>query len=275
MLRMNGDAPVTDELPGDKLDMDKMPGHWALARIGKRVLRPGGLELTRRMLTTLGIGPADHVVEFAPGFGITAKMALAANPASYTTVERDRAAAAQVAGYLSGPTQRCVVGTAERTGLEDACATVVYGEAMLTMQPLGRKRVIVAEAARLLKPDGRYAIHEICLIPDDIPESEVKEIEHDLAQSIRSGVRPLRKSEWREVLESAGLALKEEFTNEFRLLEPRRLVQDEGFRGAARIGWRLLRDGAARRRVLAMRQSIRKHAAHMRAVVLLAVKSDS
>ncbi len=204
---------MTQELPGDKLDMDKMPGHWALARIGKRVLRPGGLELTRRMLAALDIGPNDHVVEFAPGLGVTAKMTLAKRPASYTAVERDRAAATTVASYLCGPHQQCVVGTAERTGLNDGCATVVYGEAMLTMQPLARKRVIVAEAARLLKPGGRYAIHEICLIPEDISAREVEEIEHDLAQSIRSGVRPLRKSEWHDVLESAGLALKDEFTN--------------------------------------------------------------
>ena len=272
---MTGDASMTEEFPGDKLDMDKMPGHWALARIGKRVLRPGGLELTRRMLAALEIGPDDHVVEFAPGLGVTAKMALAANPASYTAVERDRAAAAQVAGYLSGPTQRCVVGTAERTGLDDGCASVVYGEAMLTMQPPARKRAIVAEAARLLKPGGRYAIHEICLIPEDIAEREVERIEHDLSQSIRSGVRPLRKREWRELLQSAGLTPKVELTNEFRLLEPRRLVQDEGFRGAARIGWNVLRDGAVRRRVLAMRHSIRKHAAHMRAIMLFAVKSAS
>ena len=263
---------TTHELPGEHLDMDRMPGHWALARIGKRVLRPGGIELTRRMLAALEIGPEDHVVEFAPGLGMTAKMTLANKPDSYTAVERDSAAAARVARYLSGPHQHCVVGSAEETGLDDACATVVYGEAMLTMQPPERKRAIVAEAARLLKPGGRYAIHEICLIPEDISDSDVEQIKHDLAQSIRVGVRPLRKSEWRDVLESAGLALKEEFTNEFRLLEPRRLVQDEGLRGAARIGWNVLRDAAARRRVLAMRQSIRKHAVHMRAIMLLALK---
>ena len=265
---------MTDELPGDQLDMDKMPGHWALAQIGKRVLRPGGLELTRRMLAALAIGPADDVVEFAPGLGVTARMAIAACPASYTAIERDRAAAAQVSSYLSEPRQRCVVGTAQRTGLDDACATVVYGEAMLTMQPLQCKREIVAEAARLLKPGGRLAIHEICLIPEDIAASAVSEIEHDLAHSIRSGVRPLRKSEWCDILASAGLTLKEEWTNEFRLLEPSRLVRDEGVRGALRIGWNMFRNRAARRRVFAMRRAIRKHAHHMRAIMLHAVKTS-
>ena len=30
------------DLPGSELDVAKMPGHWLLARLGKRVLRPGG-----------------------------------------------------------------------------------------------------------------------------------------------------------------------------------------------------------------------------------------
>jgi SAM-dependent methyltransferase len=252
--------------------MEKMPGHWVLAQIGKRVLRPGGLELTHRMLDVLKIGPSDHVIEFAPGLGITAKITLAANPASYTAVERDRAAAAAGSDYLSGPDQRCVIGTAEETGLDDGCATVVYGEAMLTMQPLHQKQRILTEAARLLKPGGRYAIHEICLIPEDISTDVVEEVERDLARSIRSGVRPLRKSEWSEVLGSAGFAVKEELSNDFHLLEPKRVVQDEGLRGAIGIAWNVLRNSAARKRVLAMRHAIRKHSNHMQAIVLYAVK---
>lgn len=39
------------DLPGSELDVAKMPGHWLLARLGKRVLRPGGLKLTRALLT--------------------------------------------------------------------------------------------------------------------------------------------------------------------------------------------------------------------------------
>lgn len=260
------------ELPGDNLDMDKMPGHWVLAQVGKRVLRPGGLELTRRMLDVLKIGTGDHVVEFAPGLGITAKITLAANPASYTAIERDKAAAATVSRYLSGPDQRCVIGTAEETGLDDGCATVLYGEAMLTMQPLSHKQLILREAARLLKPGGRYAMHEICLVPEEISTDIVESVEHDLAQSIRSGVRPLRKSEWNELLESAGFAVKKGFTAGFQLLEPKRLLQDEGLRGAMRIAWNVFRNPAARRRILAMRRAIRKHANHMQAIVLYAVK---
>ena len=40
----------TDSVPmAGRSDAD-LPGHWLLARLGKRVLRPGGLELTSRVL---------------------------------------------------------------------------------------------------------------------------------------------------------------------------------------------------------------------------------
>lgn len=260
------------ELPGEKLDMQKMPGHWALARVGKRVLRPGGVEMTRELLSALRIGPEDHVVEFAPGLGLTARMTLEAGPASYTAVERDGAAAKLVDRYLTGPNQCCVRGSAQDTGLETNSATVVYGEAMLTMQTTEQKRRIVREAARILKPGGRYGVHEICLMPDDLPDDEVRVLEADLAQAIRAGVRPLRRREWRELFDSADLSVEREFTNDFHLLEPRRVLRDEGFFGAARILFNMLRDGEARRRVIEMRRAIRRHAGRMQAIMLLGVK---
>ena len=41
---MNNAANLTH--PGDGLKTEKMPGHWVLARLGKRVLRPGGMVVT-------------------------------------------------------------------------------------------------------------------------------------------------------------------------------------------------------------------------------------
>lgn len=167
--------------------MHKMPGHWLLAKMGKRVLRPGGLELTRSMLAGLDVRPADKVVEFAPGLGVTARMTLERNPASYTAVERDEAAAAEVSRHLAEPRQQCQVGSAAQTGLPDQSATVVYGEAMLTMHGPQQKRDIVHEAYRLLKPGGRYGIHELALTPDDLPDAVREDISRAMSHSIHVG----------------------------------------------------------------------------------------
>lgn len=251
---------------------EKMPGHWLLARMGKRVLRPGGLELTRRLLGDLAIGEGDTVVEFAPGLGVTARMTLARKPNSYTAVERDRDAAVAVKRYLSGPSQCCVVGSAEQTGLADASASVVYGEAMLSMQPAGIKSRIVAEAARILTPRGRYGIHELCLVPDDVDQATRDAIQRELTDEIHVGVRPLTVREWRDLLEFAGFTITVERTAPMHLLEPRRILHDEGFLRALRFAWNVARRQAARRRLLAMRRVFRKYRGHLAAISLVAKK---
>src|ERR1700726_4872653 len=187
-------------MPGKELKAEKMPGHWLLARLGKRVLRPGGRQLTLRMIEALNVRPSDEVIEFAPGLGDTARFTLKRKPSSYTAVERDKDAAALVQRFLQGPEQRCVAGLAERTELPDASATVVYGEAMLSMQTPQQKSRIVREAYRLLKPGGRYGIHELCLTPNGLAESTKLEIQNDLSTVIHHGTRPLAIAEWQGLL---------------------------------------------------------------------------
>lgn len=261
------------DLPGAGLSASKMPGHWLLARLGKRVLRPGGLTLTRRLLEALAIQPSDAVVEFAPGLGVTARMTLSLQPASYTAVEGDEVAANGVRRFLTGEQQQCLVANAAETPLPDQSATVVYGEAMLTMQGPEQKRRIVQEAARLLRPRGRYGIHELCLVPDHLDGQIQREIEQALSRTIHVGARPLTPSEWRAVLEAQGLKVQTEVQRPVRLLEPDRLIQDEGFSTALRFVKNLIRHKEARQRVLAMRRIFVKYRAHMAAIMLVGVKT--
>lgn len=259
-------------LPGNGLLASRMPGHWLLARLGKQVLRPGGLALTHRLIEALSVCASDRIVEFAPGLGVTAKRVLKFNPASYTAIEEDEAAAARVRRLLSRPSQRCLVGTAEDTGLPGNSATIVYGEAMLSMQGPEQKRQIVREARRVLRTGGRYGIHELCLIPDNLNDGIKREVQRALSGSIHVGVRPLTAAEWRELFEAEGFEIRAEILRPMRLLEPDRLIQDEGFWGALKFGWNLLRDQAARERVLEMRRVFAENQSHLTAIVLVAEK---
>lgn len=269
---MSSASVAQPPLPGAGLNPGKMPGHWLLARAGKRVLRPGGRLLTRQMLRALAIGPADAVVELAPGLGITARETLARGPASYVAVERDRHAAEGIQRWLTGPGREVRQGTAEQTGLPSGEATVVYGEAMLTMQPAETKARVVAEAYRLLKPGGRYGIHELCLRPDDVPDDLRDQILGALAGTIRVGARPLTVAEWHELLTRQGFVVTAKYTAPMHLLEPRRLIRDEGLLRALKVVFNIVRDPVARRRVWAMRQSFRQYARHLGAVSLVATR---
>jgi len=264
----------TRDFPGADLDLSRMPGHWLLARMGKRVLRPGGLELTRRMLEGLAITASDRVVELAPGLGTTAGLALQREPASYVGVERDPAAVAATQRLLRAGRDECRQGVASRTGLDSSSATVMYGEAMLTMQTATQKEGIVQEAFRLLRPGGRYGIHELALTPDNLSDAEKNEVMRELSAVIHVGARPLTVSEWRTVIEGAGFEIVEASTAPMHLLEPMRVLRDEGPTGVLRIAFNLARTPVARRRVLAMRAVFRKFEDQMCAVMLIARKPE-
>jgi SAM-dependent methyltransferase len=223
------------------------------------------------MLAALRVGASDDVVEFAPGMGVTARLTLALNPKSYTAVERDEAAADVVRGYLEGDARRCVVGDAAETGLPASSATVVYGEAMLTMQTDETKRRIVREAARLLKHGGRYAVHEMCL-RDGVGSEVRRDVERALTGVVHHGVRPLAVSEWRGLLEEEGFRVKTVETAAMALLEPARVIRDEGFMRALRFAFNVLRDREARRRVFEMRRVFRRYRRHLAAAAVIAVR---
>ncbi|MEO6828666.1 MAG: class I SAM-dependent methyltransferase, partial [Acidobacteriaceae bacterium] len=230
---------VPPGVPGEGQALDKMQGHWALARAGKRVLRPGGIGLTRQMLDALAIGHQDRVVEFAPGLGVTAKMVLQKRPLAYWGVEREPAAAKQLRRNFSGTSAQVVLGRAEESGLPESSANVVYSEALLSMQNPRQKNQIVAEARRLLMAGGRYGIHELCLLPDEIPDHVRQEIQTALSREIHVGVQLLCRNEWIRLLENNGMKVIWSGETAMRLLEPRRLLQDEGLVGSLRIAFRM------------------------------------
>lgn len=259
---------MTTALPGGTRRTQDVPGHWLLARVGKRVLRPGGAGLTRRLLERAAPAGAD-VVELAPGLGRTAARIVAAGPASYVGVDADADAVRIVGGVVAGH-GRCVRADAAATGLPARCADVVVGEAMLTMQSDRGKLAVVAEATRLLRPGGRYAIHELALAPDDLDPLVATQVRRELARAIKVNARPLTVAQWRTLLQDAGLVVDWVGTAPMALLQVRRNLADEGLRGVLRIVRNLARDGDARRRVLAMRAVFARYADDLVGVALVA-----
>ncbi|MFZ2178257.1 MAG: class I SAM-dependent methyltransferase [Rhodococcus sp. (in: high G+C Gram-positive bacteria)] len=259
-------------LPLAGRDAAHLPGHWLLARLGKRVLRPGGKELTHRVLSDAALPGAD-VLELAPGLGKTARAILAHNPKSYTGVESDDDAA-RLTRQAVGKSGVVVRGEAEATGLGDASVDVVVGEAMLTMQTDKHKAEIAREAFRVLRGGGRYAIHELAIEPNEIDDAVKTEIRQSLARSIKVNARPLTESEWRNLLEEAGFEIKAVSFAPMALLQPRRILADEGLLGTIRFVGNVLRDSDARARVLAMRATFTKYRDHLVAIEVIAGKSN-
>jgi ubiquinone/menaquinone biosynthesis C-methylase UbiE len=228
--------------------------------------------LTRQLIYHLQPTGSDDVVEFAPGMGATARMVLAKQPRSYAGIERDPAVAHRLQAELGSANACFLPASAESTELASQSASLVYGEAMLSMQTPEQKRRILAEAFRLLKPGGRYGIHELALLPDEIADTARKAIEREMSMNIHVGVRPATLAEWRQLLEETGFQIEWCTLAPMHLLEPGRMWHDEGLAGVLRIAFRLLRKPAARRRVLSMRQMFRKYASHLSAVAMVCRK---
>jgi SAM-dependent methyltransferase len=258
----------TAVLPLSERRIQDMPGHWLLARLGKRALRPGGTAMTSRLLRDACLSAAD-VVEFAPGLGRTAMEILGRRPKSYVGVEQDPDAARMV-GELVAARGECRNLDATATGLPDASADVVVGEAMLTMQTDQGKRAIVREATRVLRPGGRYAIHEMALQPDDIDPAIATQACRGLARSIKVNARLLTVAEWRALLEGAGLVVEVVRTTPMALLRLRRNFADEGVVGTLRIVGNILRSRDVRHRVVDMWKTFHQHRHSIVAVSLIA-----
>lgn len=250
----------------------EVQGHWLLARLGKRVLRPGGADLTSTLLDRAEVTGAD-VVEFAPGVGRTARDILDRRPRSYLGVDHDAVAAERVCRLVVGR-GTTVVADAAATGLPDGSADVVVGEAMLGMQGDRAKNAVVGEASRVLRPGGRYAIHELALTPDSLSDDVRTGIRQALARSIRVNARPATLAEWRVLLEGHGLVVDHVDTAPMALLQPLRIIADEGVTGALRFVGNLLTHPEARRRVMAMRRTFRAHRSHLAAVAITARKPE-
>ena len=250
----------------------RMQGHWLLAKLGKRILRPGGRALTAKLLEHAKPAGDDDIVELGPGVGATAEVLLRANPRSYRGVDPNPEGRDAVKNILKKhPRADYVVADARETGLEDACADLVVGEAMLTIQDDAGKNAIVAEAARLLRPGGRYAIHEMAWLPDHTDE-ERETARKELSRVIKVGARPLTLEGWTELLAAHGLEAEWHDRAPLHLLEPRRIVSDEGLWGALRFWNNARRIPGASDRLKAMRQGFQLQGKLMGGIVILARK---
>ncbi|PCH75918.1 MAG: SAM-dependent methyltransferase [Flavobacteriaceae bacterium] len=255
--------------------LDNRQGHWLLAKMGKKVLRPGGKELTLKLINGLDISSTDAVVEFAPGLGFTADIVLKKTPKTYTGIELNEAATAILRKKINGKGRSIIVGNAGASTLEASSYNKVYGEAMLTMQPDHKKSKIIKEAYRILKPGGLYGIHEIGLTPNDISSEDKKTIQRKLAAVINVNARPLTVKEWSDLLEKEGFVIRQVIKNPMHLLELKRVIDDEGLFRTLKIMGNMILHPSATKRIMAMRKVFRDAAHQLNSVAIIAEKTAS
>lgn len=265
---MNNNLP----LPEHDYSAQRASGHWVLARLGKKVLRPGGRETTNFLLNNLPIS-GSTVVEFAPGLGVTAQEILRQGPAHYVGIEENEHAAAHVRAILpAGSKHEVITASAAQAPAEPGSADVVIGEAILTMVTDKNKLEILRKAHDLLRDGGLYGIHELSLGPDTASEELKTRVRTDLARAVKVNARPLTVPEWIALLKEAGFEVINLYRADMALLQPARMLADEGLLGTARILRNLLREPKLRARVLTMRATFKRYKRNLGAVGIIARK---
>ena len=253
--------------------MNTEQGHWILAKMGKRVLRPGGKELTEMLVNGLAISNQDNFVEFAPGIGYTASVILSKNPKSYKGIELNQEAVANLKIKFQGnPHVIFINRSASDTGIAENSIDKVIGEAMLTMQAEHRKSEIIKEAYRILKKGGLYGIHELGLHPDNFAPELKSSIQRGLAETIKVNARPLTKVEWCVLLIKEGFEIKEIYETPMHLLRAKRMIDDEGLFRTLKIGFKIMTHPKAKNRIFSMRKVFEKYEKQMVAYAIIAEK---
>ena len=237
-------------------EASRMQGHWLLATLGKKILRPGGIALTRKMLAAAAPTSQDRIVEFGPGVGATARLLLKANPKSYAGVDPNPQGRQAVAKVIAPYAQaQYVVADAACT----ACPRLapIWWWVKPCYHPVSPSQGrYVKEAARLLAPGGRYAIHEMA-VSSGYSQEEFEAARKELSRTIKVGARPLTEDGWRQLMEDAGLEVVFSAKAPLRLLEPTRLIRDEGLLGALRFWNNARKMPGAKERLRTMRKAFK------------------
>jgi ubiquinone/menaquinone biosynthesis C-methylase UbiE len=147
-------------------------GQDAVSLVLGESYHPGGLALTRRLATALGLRVGQRVVDVASGPGATARLlarefavTVDAVDLGESTVERARLAT-EDAGLSENVWFH--LGDAERLPLPEGIADAVLCECAFCTFP--DKATAAAEFARVLRPGGRVGITDVTVAEGALPE---------------------------------------------------------------------------------------------------------
>lgn len=216
------------------IEEKRLPTHLFLAKLGKKMLRPGGKEGTDRIIEACDLQAETTVLEVAPNMGTTA-MHLAKTYGCKITgidINIDSVKKAQE-NILNANLDHLISiqhGNALDLPFEDESFDVVINEAMLTMLPHELKLKALTEYRRVLKPGGVLATHDL-LLKQELEGNQLYEELKALRKLILVNAQPMTESDWTHLFEEAQFSSIEPATGKLHLLSLKGLVVDEGWDG--------------------------------------------
>lgn len=209
-------------------------GHVFLARLGKKRLRPGGIEATGWLIQQAGLSASSKVLEVACNRCTTSVELAQQFQCSITAVDMDskvlEKARENVKAHGLEDRIAIIQANAMKLPFEDGVFDVVFNEAMLTMLNGAAKSKAIAEYYRVLKPGGILLTHDVMIVK----EENVNVIEQ-LRKTIHVQVSPLSLSGWKTAFSEQGFDDVRATHGKMTLMSPRGMIRDEGFIGTLNI----------------------------------------
>lgn len=254
------------------LPVEKLAGHVFLARMGKKLLRPGGRRATEQLFDLAQLEPNQHLCEIATNRAVTAielasrfgvRVAGVDASPDFLAVARENIANHKLEHRIT-----LHVSEGHHLPFADNAFDTVTAEAVITMLPPKQKLATLREAVRVLRPGGRLVIHELAWT-----EESSKAMRQELVKTIQHAAWPLTDQEWQDLAAQAGLKCDGSRTGRMSLLSPLGLLRDEGLFGIARIIWNILRTPGAKARFTEMAMFFRRHRGSFHYIVMKATKA--
>ncbi|HEY9696999.1 MAG TPA: class I SAM-dependent methyltransferase [Trichocoleus sp.] len=250
------------------INFETATGHQVMAAAGKKILRPGGKSATEQLFQWAEFQPGETVLELAASFGHSAIALAKRYGVRVVGVEKNPESVARARANIkaAGLEEQVQVIEGDVFHLEQISGQFDYvlAEAILTMQSLPAKIKILNGVHDRLKPGGKFLSHE--LLANDREE----EIHRALAATLRANSTPLSETNWIHTCEAARLQVLHRQTGEMGLLNPTRIIQDEGLKDAIKFFWNVLTQARVRNRLLAVRRVFKQYQQDLGYIVLCA-----
>lgn len=250
------------------INFETATGHQVMAAAGKKILRPGGKAATEQLFQWAEFKPGDTVLELAASFGYSAIALAKRYGVQVVGVEKNPESVARARANIqaAGLENQVQVIEGDVFHLERISGQFDYvlAEAILTMQSLPAKVKILQGVHDRLKPGGKFLSHE--LLANDREE----EIHRALAATLRANSTPLSEANWIATCESVDLEVVQHQTGKMGLLNPTRIIQDEGFGDAIKFFWNVLTQTRVRYRLLTIRRVFKQYQQELGYIALCA-----
>ena len=148
--------------------------------------------------------------------------------------------------------------------------TVVLLEAILTHQPDSTKETILQSLS-----SEQLLLHDVCLLPNVDNDARMM-IQQDMTHALGTGFYALSVEEWQQLVQRNGYRVVECQQGPLQQsMNPKRLIQEEGWRRALRIMWNLVTHPQWRERVRLARSAMSKYNENLGYMILRAVQVNN